>query len=188
MEKRIQIPPAEILASAMKRRGVVTMLEVGCGIGGIISQFQGIPHRVGVDINADELALAEVSYPTINFQQVDVTHLRDTFEPGEFDLVFASDVLEHFEKETSNDVLRQMEEVAAMFTAVWSPLGVAGMDDFNATHATDGNTMRHRCIITEGEFADRGYATVVFPTYWSRYYRPEWTADGLLAIKEIGAK
>ena len=181
---RLQIPPAEIVASAMKKRGVVSVLEVGCGAGGIISQFQGVPLLMGVDINMAELQQAAATHPNITFERVDITQLRDRFQPESFDCVFASDVLEHFEKRVSNDVLRQMEEVAVMYVAVWSPLGQAGMDDFNRTYAEQGELPQHLCVITEEEFADRGYMTVTFPSYWSRYYRDEWTPDGLLAIKQ----
>jgi SAM-dependent methyltransferase len=183
---RLQIPPAEIVASAMRRRGVASVLEVGCGVGGIISQFQGVPLRMGVDINEVELQQAMDTHHNIVFERVDITRLLDRFQPRSFDAVFASDVLEHFEKDVSNDVLRQMEEVAALYVAVWSPMGPEGMDDFNRTCVEQGEPICHLCVITEEEFADRGYMTMTFPSYWSRYYREEWTAHGLLAIKEMG--
>jgi len=183
--RRLQLPPAEIAASMVRRRGVGSVLEVGCGGGGILSQFAGVPIRVGVDFDEEELKKARGSYPGMEFYNVNITRLGEFFEDRLFDVVVASDVLEHFEKDVSWDVLRQMEEIATRFVVVWGPLGEEGMEDYNQSYEKDGSNLSHLCILKEGEFADRGYMTMVFPKYWQRYYRDVWTADGLLAIREI---
>ena len=182
---RVQIPPAEITHGIFAKRGVLSVLEVGCGIGGILAQFQGMLTKVGVDNRECVLGQARAAYPHTRFILHDARRLTELFPPKSYDAVIAFDFMEHLLPEDFEPTLVQIEAIAEKFVAVWSPLGQAGMDDFN-THARDiGEPEHHLCVVTEEYFDKRGYATMVFPSYWQRYYLDRWTADGLLAIKEM---
>jgi len=74
----------------------LAMLEIGCGIGGVVAELRRLPH---LQLTASEVALEGLRYarprcPEVTFIQLDATAIpfRD-----EFDLVGAFDVLEHID-------------------------------------------------------------------------------------------
>ena len=74
------------------------VLEVGCGIGGVIESLRHIPNLrlTGSEIYIHGLRYARARMPEINFIQLDATDIpfRDTF-----DVVGAFDVLEHIQED-----------------------------------------------------------------------------------------
>lgn len=80
----------------VNRPGPVDVLEIGCGIGGVIRELRTIPglRLTGSEIYLNGLLYARKALPDVTFIQLDAT--RIPFERA-FDVVGAFDVLEHVE-------------------------------------------------------------------------------------------
>lgn len=182
----MRINPTEMVHRQLCAWGVESVLEIGCGEGGVIGQMVGIPKRTGVDLSLARLAVARSCHKGVTWDVGDVRwDLDRLYDDDAFNAVILFDVLEHFHKEESWGVLEQAERIAAGVVVVWGPLGQEGMDRYNKDRENhDG--MYHQCVLEEREFADRGYATMVFPKYWEWVYDADWTADALLAFKNVG--
>ena len=80
------------------RERPLKMLEIGCGIGGVLRELERIPNLrlTGSEIYLAGLRYARIALPGINFIQLDATAMpfRD-----EFDVVGAFDVLEHISED-----------------------------------------------------------------------------------------
>lgn len=74
------------------------VLEVGCSGGPLLVKLQerGYRHLAGIDISASAIALAQ-QRGLRNVQVMDAAHL--TFQDASFDMVIASDILEHLVEE-----------------------------------------------------------------------------------------
>jgi SAM-dependent methyltransferase len=74
----------------------VSMLEIGCGIGGVVAELQKVPNLrlVGSEIYLQGLRYARSKYPEVEFVQLDASEMPFC---EEFDLVGAFDVLEHIQ-------------------------------------------------------------------------------------------
>ncbi|MDP3716211.1 MAG: methyltransferase domain-containing protein [Acidobacteriota bacterium] len=81
------------------------VLEIGCGIGGVIGALRQLPHLrlTGSEIYIQGLKYARSKMPDVDFIQLDATSIP--FHAG-FDVVGAFDVLEHIEQDEL--VMRQV--------------------------------------------------------------------------------
>ena len=82
----------------LSRVGVLTrpstLLEIGCGKGTLLDAMQRLGHTVeGIDVDADAIALAHSSYPTISSRVASGDSLP--FPSASFDAVLSFDVFEH---------------------------------------------------------------------------------------------
>ena len=75
------------------------ILDLGCGAGHLLAVFQraGYTDFVGVDNSAEQVELARRLFP--NVIQADVFEYLGRDDIGQFDLITAFDVLEHFTKD-----------------------------------------------------------------------------------------
>lgn len=86
---------ASNIAVSLEGRNVQRVLEVGCGTGAVIAQVAQLSigkEHVGVDL-ANPGVHRDSAAANIELRQFDGNHLP--FEDAEFDLVFASHVVEH---------------------------------------------------------------------------------------------
>jgi SAM-dependent methyltransferase len=74
------------------------MLEIGCGIGGVVAELQRFDHvrLTASDIYLDGLRYARSRFPAVELIQLDATSMPFR---GEFDIVGAFDVLEHIDED-----------------------------------------------------------------------------------------
>src|SRR5256885_2145277 len=72
------------------------MLEIGCGIGGVIGQLrrQRNLHLTGSEVSLHGLRYARARFPDVEFVQLDATRIPFA---AAFDVVGAFDVLEHLD-------------------------------------------------------------------------------------------
>ncbi|MFA5186620.1 MAG: class I SAM-dependent methyltransferase [Patescibacteria group bacterium] len=179
---RSLVNPVEIVRHFLHQRGVKSVLEIGCGEGGILEQMEGFPVREGIDWSGERLTAAWArNLENVAFKMGDITQLDTLYSPKQFDAVLAFDVLEHFEKDVSWKVLEMAENIASRYVVVWGPLGLEGMTEYTPAPEIDQKDMRHLCVLEEPEFVERGYFTMIFPSYWI-----SWPANALLAFKKVG--
>jgi SAM-dependent methyltransferase len=74
------------------------MLEIGCGIGGVVSELRRLPH---LQLTASEIYLHGLRYARSRFPDVTFIQLDATDMPfrAEFDIVGAFDVIEHIQND-----------------------------------------------------------------------------------------
>lgn len=154
-----------------------SILEVGCGRGGIIAQFKA-SRRIGVDFNRKFLIEAQRDYPGILFIQQDVTTLPNLWLPGSLEAVIGFDILEHLPEAYMLDLIQNCEDIAKKLVIFFSPLDEAGLD-IQPEEADKAPGMRHVTIIREEVFLKRGYTTFKYPNYYGN------NATAMLAIKEM---
>jgi SAM-dependent methyltransferase len=161
----------------MSLYNVQSILEIGCGRGGIISQFYA-PTLVGVDNWEPALIKAKQEYSRPIFLKHDVTHLRGLFIEKSFDAVIGFDILEHLPNEDMVRAVEDCEEFAKKLVLFFSPLDEEGLN-FHPVPEDSNPGMSHVTIIREGFFVERGYITHIYPGYH------ENGATAMLAIKEL---
>lgn len=76
----------------------VEMLEIGCGIGGVVAALQRFEHiaLTASDVSLDGLRFARSRCPGVDFIQLDAASMPFR---GDFDVVGAFDVLEHIDED-----------------------------------------------------------------------------------------
>ena len=83
------------------------VLEIGCGIGGVLRELQSIPNLrlTGAEVSLEGLSFARASLPDVDFIQLDATSLPFR---EEFDVIGAFDVLEHIDADEA--VIQQVHK------------------------------------------------------------------------------
>ena len=159
--------------------GAKSLLEIGCGKGGILTQFN-VPLKVGVDNFTPfiEWAARNLSVDKTFYIKHDVRNLFDIFLPRSFDAVIGFDILEHLPNGDMYEVIETCEKIARKLIIFFSPLDELGLDTSPAID--EGNKgMRHLTIMREQFFKDNGYKTITWPKYHAN------GATAMLAIKEL---
>jgi 2-polyprenyl-3-methyl-5-hydroxy-6-metoxy-1,4-benzoquinol methylase len=82
------------------------ILDLGCGPGNLLAALEraGYTDLSGVDISAEQVAIARRSFPGV--EQADVFEYLGREELGSFDLITAFDLLEHLTRDEASDFLR----------------------------------------------------------------------------------
>lgn len=137
---------------------VRTVLDVGCGMGvpmELLRRKIEVNHAVGVDLFVPYLEIAGGKRLHNEYVEADVRKMK--FKPKSFDLVFASDVLEHLQKKDAWKMLADMERFAKKQVIVTTSLG------YFYHPAVDGNLLQlHVSGYHPEEFVIRGYKTFVY--------------------------
>jgi SAM-dependent methyltransferase len=78
------------------RSRILNVLEIGCGIGGVIGELRRVPNLrlTGSEVYLHGLRFARAKLPDVEFIQLDATDIPFS---NEFDVVGAFDVLEHID-------------------------------------------------------------------------------------------
>lgn len=158
---------------------VKSILEIGCGRGGILAQFN-VPIKVGVDNFTPFMEYATQTYPTddVFYLKYDVRKLSDIFLPRSFDVVMGFDILEHLPAGDMYDVIGICEKLARKLIIFFSPLDELGLA-YPPEIVEGNNGMQHVTIIREQFFKDNSYKTITWPKYHAT------GATAMLAIKEL---
>jgi SAM-dependent methyltransferase len=161
-----------------------TVLDVGCG--GATSPFGVIGKRPGQRrTGADHFA------PALDRSRQAGVHddyvLADVFDeqalPDRFDCVVALDLIEHFEKPRSAQLLERLESLARRRVIVLTPNGFLPQEPF------DGNeSQRHLCGWSANELRARGYT--VFGASGAKFIKgpyalPRWKPPLLWSVASL---
>ena len=140
-----------------RRRGRV--LDVGCGYGAFLARFEGEFSQLhGVELAGQAVARARLRFPSIDFSQGSADRLADAFadDPGQFDCIIYSDVINYLDERGKEESLRWIAEHLApgglAFIAAWSPGG-------RYLTPTELRRLIARQLVIEGEeVLDSGHA------------------------------
>ncbi|MEK6644163.1 MAG: glycosyltransferase [Planctomycetota bacterium] len=95
-------------------KNVRSVLDIGCGDGFVTNELPEQLSIIGVDISTE--ALKYVKWPTLVSS---ATHLP--FADGQFDLVMANDVLEHFNESTRAAAIKEIRRVSNRYVLLTCP-------------------------------------------------------------------
>ena len=140
--------------------GATSIMDIGCGPNSVI-QFSPCKFRMGIDIYQPYLDAAFLKHTHDIYVQGDITKLAaKPKNPKSFDVVLASEVLEHLDKHDGLALLARMEQWAIHKVIIKVPNG------YIAQPAFDGNQYQaHRSAWYEDELKELGY-TVTGMSGW----------------------
>lgn len=105
---------------------VVSVLDVGCGLS-LKSKYIPAQIRVGVDIYPEYFKHIEADVPYVVIKH-DARNLLAIFEPKSFDIVIATDIIEHLNKYEALAMIQQCERIARKAVVLETPLGYIPQD------------------------------------------------------------
>ncbi len=159
------------LLGEITRLGPRRILDAGCGEGIVAAWLaQALPEveLVGVDAREDAVEEFRVRNPGVRAEVGDLYGLP--FERGEFDLVMAIEVLEHFER--PREALRELARVssgAVLLTVPHEPFFRGGNLLRGRYVGRLGSTPGHVNTWTRGGFTRMAAGEVRSPRWWSAF-------------------
>lgn len=100
---------------------VESILDIGCGLA-LKSKYIPASIRVGVDIYPEYFKHIDATVPYV-VMKYDARKLYEVFMPGSFDLVIATDVIEHLKKDDALFAIKQWERLAKKAIILETPEG-----------------------------------------------------------------
>ena len=130
-------------------RGADSLLDLGCGYNSPV-QHVAIRRKVGVEAFPEYLE--ESRKKAIHSEYVAGNILDVDFPPHSFDIVFASEVIEHLKKEDGERLLDRMEKWASKKVIITTPNGFVSQGSFD-----DNDMQEHKSGWTVSDFKRRGF-------------------------------
>lgn len=130
-----------------------TAIDIGCGTGSNLPLNQG---WIGIDVYAPALHQA----PRYLYRDLicgDLKVLDSFIKPKSADVVVAFDVVEHFAKDASVQLIQKMESVARKRVIILTPNGFIKQDSLVVA---ENPWMEHQCGWMPDEFLQMGYNVV----------------------------
>ena len=144
-------------------KNIVTVLDVGCGRlwdnnpkneDILFSLFDSPRYKItGIDIFEDCILWRKKNGPIGDYLVMDARNLKDL--QGQFDVVIAHHVLEHFFKEESISLLNLIEKKTLKQIVIGTPIGFTNTEYAVKLHNNENE--RHLCAWYPEEFEKRGY-------------------------------
>lgn len=132
-----------------------TLLDVGCGKNSPVQTLGSKIHKTGLDLFEPSLIESKKKNIHQAYKVANVLSLVHTFEEKSFDCVFASELIEHLEKDEGFELLRQMEKVARKRVVITTPVGFLPQESF------ENNPWQIHCSgWSVEEMRNRGYSVV----------------------------
>lgn len=167
-----------------------SVLDVGTGLMHSLERSP-VPVKIGLDAHRPYLANRRVrdAVPV----NAPASALSELFVPDAVDLVTAIDVIEHFELDAADELLRQAESVAARRVALFTPRGHFPQEGHDAFGLGGEELQRHRSTWEPEHLRARDYAVVVLRGFhgpWNASFVETFGADAeprdaLVAWKDV---
>lgn len=158
--------------------GVKSILEIGAGGGGIITQFP-VQQKVGVEWFTNSIQNGLKIRDDVILIRYDVTKIDDLFLPNSVDAVIGYDILEHLEEDDMYKVIKKCERIARKAVSFFSPIGEEGLK-VQQSPINDNPSMIHATVIDPEHFKKNGYKVMTYPNYYLNN-----TVDAMLAMKVV---
>lgn len=157
--------------------GYGSLLDVGCGFHSPVRRFRdAVPVRVGIDGFRPAIEASRAAGIHTHYVEADVRSLGQHFPPRSFDVVLASDLIEHLTKEDGLALLAAMERIARHKVIVFTPNGFVPQTAYQSNELQE-----HLSGWEPGEMRLRGYRVVgvngwkpIFGERAQIRWRPKW--------------
>lgn len=129
----------DFLLDMLKREGVTSLLDVGCGTGPIYELIKGNVERwenfieyKGTDYSPAMIEIAKKSFPNGNWEVEDARHLTE--KDNTFDCVLLMHCLDHLDDYES--AIKEAARVSKSFVCIvlWRPLSKGGSNNLNSVN------------------------------------------------------
>jgi hypothetical protein len=129
------------------------LLDVGCGNNSPVLRFaRRPPYSVGVDLHRPWLDESRQKGIHDEYVEANVLEIGKRFEPGQFQVVLACDLLEHLDAKDGGTLLTLMETIASERVVILTPNGYLPQGE------TWGNPLQvHRSGWDADALRERGY-------------------------------
>jgi len=107
-----------------------TLLDVGCGDHSPIHLFSKNIYSVGIDCWQPAILKSKRLRIHNKYVKINALEVRKHFKPKEFDIVLASDLIEHLTKKEGLKLIKMMEEVAIEKVIILTPNGFIRQDPY----------------------------------------------------------
>lgn len=132
-----------------------SLLDVGCGNDSPIGSFSQNLYCVGVDAFKPSIKKSKEKNIHDKYYNIDVLDISKQFESGSFDVVLASDLIEHLEKKDGNELINKMEKIAKKKVIILTPNGFLKQGEF------DNNPWQvHKSGWSIKEMESKGYEVI----------------------------
>ncbi|MEX2007726.1 MAG: class I SAM-dependent methyltransferase [Candidatus Levyibacteriota bacterium] len=131
-------------------RGSASVLDVGCGSDSPLSHVKKTFISHGIDVHRPSVLKSKKKKIHDQYTTGDITKLSKYFKPKSFDAVVALDVIEHFPKNESYKLIKDMEKIARKKVILLTPNGFYPQDGYDSNphqiHRSGWNTQDLRKI------------------------------------------
>ena len=145
----------------------MSVLDVGCGKNSSLQRIKKRGYSVGVDIFAPAIKESKSKKIHDEYILMDIRKLLTRIKPKSFDVVLASDVIEHFDKKDALYLLESFEKIARKKIIIFTPNGFVPQTNFD-----DNNAQEHKSGWDVDEMEKMGYA--VFGIHGAKFLRGEF--------------
>lgn len=164
-----------IMAKAAKLKKNDKVLDIGCGVGTLVQQFNKLGHQaIGVDVNIEAI---KNSLSPKNCFLVKTTAKLD-FPKNYFDLVVSREVLEHIPVDQIDDCIKEWDRVSKgkmIHIIAVKERGISAIDDPTHVNVQTENWWMNK-------FKEHGYKTIKKPKKF--FFSPFGSEGYLMFIKE----
>ncbi len=130
-------------------QGCDSLLDLACGYNSL-AQFLDIKHKVGVEMFEDYLKQSREKKIHDEYFQANILTIE--FPPRSYDLILASEIIEHLDKPDGFILLNNAERWAKKKVVITTPNGYVKQDSYD-----DNPLQIHKSGWNIGEFKQRGY-------------------------------
>lgn len=99
------------------------LLDVGCGDNSPVQFLSDRLQTVGVDLFEPSIEKSKAKDIHSDYVKIDVLEIENYFGKNTFDVVLASDLIEHITKEDGENLISQMENIARDKVIIFTPNG-----------------------------------------------------------------
>jgi len=129
-----------------------SLLDVGCGSNSPIKSFSHKFKSTGADSFRPSIRESKKQGIHQRYYVMNVMDLDKKFRPNSFDIVLASDLIEHLKKEDGIRLIRMMEKIAKKKIIIMTPNGFMPQDEYD-----DNPHQLHKSGWFVKEMKKRGY-------------------------------
>jgi len=136
----------------------VTILDVGSGKGNVISQLKTLKNSI-VATDIDPKVFKD--NPNFNGIETRVMSYKELVNIGHksFDVVMATDFIEHINKEEGYEFLKNAQRIAIHKVVIFTTLGYINYPNHENIY------LEHKCGWIPDEFNNMGYEEIIFPFF-----------------------
>ena len=179
--------PAELIKAIGNPK---TLLDIGCGNDSLVKQLPKEVYRVGVDAFEPSLTKSRSKQIHDEYVLADIQKIRGLFPPKSFDVVLASDVIEHLTKTEGEQLLLDMERLARHKVIVFTPNGFLSQGEFE-----NNQHQLHKSGWEENDFKKRGYEIIginglrlLRGEFASLKFRPRWVWQVISDLSQLAVR
>ncbi|MFN8431173.1 MAG: class I SAM-dependent methyltransferase [Spirosomataceae bacterium] len=169
--KILHIKTLEAISSHFGQNKEITILDAGCGTGGMMKYLQSMAYKEigGFDFNESAVELSKTR--GLNVKKTDILKVSQDFAASNFDVIVCNDVLYQFEKSEIFKILKQ-------FSQLLKPNGLIVTNNnafkiFSGTHDIAVGS-KNRFVLSDFEkiISDIPELKIKKSHYWSLFLSP----------------